>query len=231
MDTATPTLPLLNPPRSLRRIWIFEDHQCFRQLLADFLHTLPDTEVVGNEDDEEQLFAAVDAGLVDLVMLDLNLRGAGGFRVMERLQQRSKPPAVLILSGQATAHSLNTAIRLGAAGYLQKTAPLEEILPALEKIRQGGIYFGEGAARQLAERVASGMAAKGAGDLTQREVELLTRLAHGASAKELAAERNLSRFTIYKMRTQLMRKIGADTQSDLVTYALRIGLMDPALVK
>ncbi len=217
--------------RALRRLWIFEDHQCFCELLSDFLETIPGIEIVGKQDDEARLFEAIDAGQVDLVLLDLHLRGAGGFHVMERLRQRPNPPPVLILSGQATPHSLSRAMSLGAVGYLQKTAPLSEIVPALEAIRSGGSYFSEGALRQLSPRVAVGSTPSYVSEMNPREVDLLSRLAHGATAKELAADWELSRFTIYKLRTVLMRKIKVVNQRELMAYALRNGLLDPSLVR
>jgi two-component system invasion response regulator UvrY len=213
------------------RLWIFEDHQCFRELLAEYLGALPGIAIAGTAEDEEQLYAAIDAGKVDLVILDLHLHGAGGFHVMERVRQRQNPPPVLILSGQATFHSLAMAVRLGAVGYMQKTAPLEELVPALAAIRAGRSYFGDGAPREFALRVSPAARTAFLAELSQREVDIMTRLVHGATAKELAAEWNISRFTIYKARTQILRKIGARNQQELVAYALRNGLLDPALVR
>ncbi len=228
---------LISPPadaparRSIRRIWIFEDQQCFRELLAEFLGLLPGIEIAGTGEDEDQLYTAIGAGAVDLVLLDLQLRGAGGFHVMERIRQRENPPAVLILSGQATPHSLAMAIRLGAVGYVQKTAPLEELLPALQAIREGRLYFGEGTPRELAQRIINAAPSACGVELTQREVDLLTRLVHGVTAKELAAEWNRSRFTIYKARTRLRLKINARNQQEMVAYALHNGLLDPMLIR
>jgi DNA-binding NarL/FixJ family response regulator len=228
---ALPVDPSPAVPRPDLRLWIFEDHQCFRELLADYLRTLPGITVVGTLDDEEQLHAAVAAGQVDLVLLDLHLSGAGGFQVMERLRQCAPAPAVLILSGQATLHSLAMAVRLGAVGYLQKTAPLQELVPALSAIREGRTYFGEGVPRELAACVSSNAGSPSVAELSQREVDLLARLAHGASAKELAAEWNLSCFTIYKARTQILRRINARNQRELVAYALANGLLDASLAR
>lgn len=223
--------PAVEAVPSVLRIWIFEDHECFRELLADYMRVLPEVEIVGTGDHEEQLFQAVDEGRVDLVMLDLHLQGPGGFCVMERLKQRLRPPAVLILSGQATPHSVSTAVRLGAVGYLQKTAPLEELLPAIERVRRGQTYFSEGPARVLAESMARGGGGEAiASALNIREVDLLTRLSHGSTVNEIAVVFQLSPFTIYKMRAKLMRKINAKNQRELVAYAMSNGLLNPALV-
>jgi two-component system response regulator EvgA len=123
------------------------------------------------------------------------------------------------------------AVRLGAVGYMQKTAPLEELVPALAAIRAGRTCFGDGAPREFALRVSPAARTAFLAELNQREVDIMTRLVHGATAKELAAEWNISLFTIYKARTQILRKIGARNQQELVVYALRNGLLDPALVR
>ena len=144
---------------------------------------------------------------------------------MEALMLRASPPAVVILSSEVTLHSVNTAIRLGAVGYLQKTAGLDEIETALGQIRLGATYFGQGIAREIGAEVKRRLERRGNSDLTTREVRLLSRLARGDNAKELGAAMNISPFTVYKMRTVLMEKIGVKTQRELVDYALRNGLM------
>lgn len=234
MNDETLTLPShVAADPSACRIWIFEDQQCFRELLADYLRALPGlaVEVVGTADDEELLFAAVDAGRVDVVLLDLQLQGAGGFSILEKLQQRARPPAVLILSGQATTHSVYTALRLGAVGYLQKTAQLEELHPALERVRRGESYFSEGPARLLAEGMAPGRPASTLGELTAREVDLLTRLVHGTAIKDIATALGLTCSTVYKRRAALMHEIHAQNHRDIVAYAMSNGLMNPALIQ
>ena len=212
-------------PTGTLNIWVFDDHQCFRDLLSEHLATIPRTTVVGCGDDREKLFAAVDRHAANLVLLDLHLPDSGGFGIMEALMLRANPPAVLILSSQVTPHSVNTAIRLGAVGYLQKTAGLDEIETALDQVRLGCTYFGQGTARAIGAEVQIKLERRGSLDLTTREVRLLSRLARGDNAKELGAAMNISPFTVYKMRTVLMEKIGAKTHRELVNYALRNGLL------
>lgn len=184
--------------------------------------------MAGTGDDEPALEAALNAGLVDMVLMDLNLRGAGGFRVIERLRKRPRPPAVLVLSSEATRHSVSTALRLGVAGYLQKTSPLEEFGPALESIRQGRVYFGAGDARRLAEELAGGSRAKARAQLTERETHLLISLAQGLTAQEIALRLQLSRHTVYKQREKVLKKIGARTRREVEAYVTRIGLRETA---
>jgi len=214
----------ISAPRFLN-VWIFDDHYCFCELLSDHVSTLPQTSVVGCGDDPEKLFAAVARNEANLVLLDLHLPNSGGFGIMEALMLRANPPQVMILSSQVTPHSVNTAIRLGAVGYLQKTAGLEEIETAFDHIRRGCSYFGQGSAREISQEVTRKLERRGNQDLTTREVRLLSRLARGDNAKELGAAMKISPFTVYKMRTVLMEKIGAKTQAELVNYALRNGLM------
>lgn len=221
--TPPPELPAGSPRQ---RLWLFDDHKCFRELLADYLRTIPGVEVAGTGDDEEALLAAIDGGLVDLVLLDLDLDGPGGFFVLERIRQKNGAPPVLILSSHVTHHSMAMATRLGAAGYLQKTSPLDEFVPALAAVRAGHTYYGEGLPRQLAERVAREAGPSAGPDLDGREIELLRRLVRGVTVRQLATEWRLSRYTVYKSRTRLMRKIAAKNHQDLAAYARRNGLVD-----
>jgi DNA-binding NarL/FixJ family response regulator len=157
-------------------------------------------------------------------VLDLNLPGAGGFVIAQRLQQRQAPVAVLILSAQATVHSLAMARRLGVAGYLQKTAPLDELVLALKQLSQGGTYFGSGLAR-LADAAGEGMAdARTAGGLAEREVDLMLGLTRGESVSALSRQLACARSEIYRSRTQLMNRIQARNPGEFLAYVASIGL-------
>jgi DNA-binding NarL/FixJ family response regulator len=225
---ATPPGSVPAPIGSGRRIrvWIVEDHQLFRELLGDFLGTVPGMEVVGGSSDEAGLMAAVAETKVDVVILDLNLHSVGGMRILESLAKLSTFPAVLILSATVTEHSIQLAMRLGARGYVDKTASLEEVKLAVGRLADGGVYFSETPSRMLGQLLLRAAKEDPNHDLSVRETEILTRLAHGAIVKEVASELNISKWSVYRVRSDLLRKLNARNDQDLFAYAMRIGLID-----
>lgn len=208
------------------RVWIVEDHQLFRELLGDFLRTVPGIEIVGGSSDEAGLMAAVADTKVDVVILDLNLHSVGGMRILESLAKLSTFPAVLILSATVTEHSIQLAMRLGAKGYVDKTASLEEVKLAVGRLAEGGVYFSETPSRMLGQLLLRAAKDDPNNELSARETEILTRLAHGAIVKEVASELNISKWSVYRVRSDLMRKLNARSDQDLFAYAMRIGLID-----
>ncbi len=205
------------------RIWIFEDNRMFRDLLAGYLTTLPNLEIVGNAEDEPALLAAVAARRVDVVILDLNLSGRSGLEVLENLSHRRFSPHVLILSGTLSIQSVHLALHYGAVGYLEKSAPLAELASALAKVAAGEFYFGARPERIVPQGVSLPAIARESFGLTTRQAELLTRLARGQSVAEIAADHGLSCFAIYKRRKRLMHLLNARNGGELIAHAARHG--------
>jgi DNA-binding NarL/FixJ family response regulator len=167
---------------------------------------------------------------VDVVILDLNLGGRGGLVLLEQLMLLAPPPAVMILSGSVTEHAVQRAVQLGARGYVDKAASLDEVVHAIRQVAQDGVYFSEAPRRLLID-----IAARGPGELnspvTARETEVLARLAAGLMVKEVAEVLNLSKWAVYRIRGDLRRKLDARTDRELVDYAFRIGLADRPAAK
>lgn len=207
------------------RVWIVEDHQLFCELLIDYLKAAAHVEVVGTSVDQAPLFRELGTREIDVVVLDLNLQGAGGMRVLEELGKLPKAPQVVILSATATEHSVNLAVRLGARAYIDKGASLNELLLAFEQIAQGGVYFSD-----LPRRVLIDLAARRGrveeDKVTVRETEVLARLARGEAIKEVAGDIGVSKWAVYRIRNELRRKLELADDKELIEYALKIGLAE-----
>lgn len=210
------------------RLWVVEDHVIFRELLSEFLRGTPEVRLVGQSDNETELLAACGRDEVDAVILDLNLNHTGGLAILEKLRQTRRPPAVLILSATVTEHSIQHAMRLGAQAYVEKAASLEEVRRALQRLREGKAYFSDHASRIMTQLAFRDPKSGGRLDLTARETDLLRDLAGDISVRDIAARLGLSKWSIYRMRSDLMQKLGTRSPEDLVSYALKIGLIHKA---
>ena len=135
---------------------------------------------------------------------------------------------VQVLSFRADPPIIQSAVSLGADGYLLKNARPDEILAAIREVMRGGCYFSPPVAREIVDQVREPRG-KGEEPFTQlslREREVLRHIAEGLSAKEIASELKISTKTVEAHRTSVMRKLGVRKATELVRYAVRHGLIE-----
>lgn len=208
------------------RIWVLEDHNAIRQLLADFVLVQPGYKVAGASARAEPLIEACKRGEVDLVLLDLMLEGTGGLKVLDTLTSLNLKPKVVVFSATVTLNTVQAALSWGVSGYVEKAAPLDQLQSAIARAASGGVYFSERVStmvRRLIEQRSAG--ADAANALTPRELRVLELVARGMSAKQLAKELALSEPAIYKVKQAISAKLHAWTDQELTLNALRMGLI------
>ena len=204
-------------------VWIIEDHLSIRQLLESFLSLQPGFVVAGSSPDAAPALGAARAGGIDIVVLDLMIRGDGGIAALRRFREMTRPPKVLIYSGTSTVHSLQLALAHGAAGYVEKSDSLDELKLALGRVRQGGMHFSSGPSRLLTLLLRAPV--HGRKRTEDTEVNVLEKLARGMTIKEAAHELKLSTQKVYRIRATLMERANARSSQDLTRYAIEMGLV------
>lgn len=208
------------------RTWIVDDHSAIRELLVDFIGRAPGYKVVGSGPLAESALAAAREGAVDFIVLDLLLPKQTGLHALEELSQLPNKPRVMIFSAVTTVQTIEMCVQLGAVGYVEKNSPLKQMEAALARIRQGGVYFSEGASRvlgQLLHRKSTSNAKKDVPN--QRQLELVRMLAVGKTMKEIASEMNLSEQYLYRLRQELFKEWEVRTDQQMVVRALQMGLL------
>lgn len=205
------------------RVWIIEDHLSIRQLLESFLAILPDFSVAGSSPDAEPAVAAARAEGIDVVILDLMIRGDGGISALQRFNDLPRPPRVLIYSATTTIHSLQLSLAHGAAGYVEKSDSLDELKLALNRLREGGMHFSPGPSQLLASILRTPTRARKRKEDT--ELKVLEKLAQGNTIKATAHDLGLSVQKVYRLRQTLMDRANAHTTQDLTRYAIEVGLV------
>jgi DNA-binding NarL/FixJ family response regulator len=210
-------------------ILIADDHGIVREGLRRLLESEPDFKVAGEAGDGREVLALVAAVRPDVVVLDISMPRLGGLETLERLRTDHPGTKVILLSVHADPAFIQSAIALGADGYILKNGRVAEIVGAIRETIAGGSYFSPAVAREIVEQLRS---PRPEPDdpfslLSGREREILHRIAEGLSAKEVAVELGLSTKTVEAHRTSLMRKLGVRKATELVRYALRHGLIEP----
>lgn len=207
------------------RVYLVDDHAVVRDglraLLVEAGH-----EVLGASGDLTVALAEVQRLAPDLVLLDLSLGDRSGLELLAELQRRQVPARCLVLTMSAQPRHVAQALRLGAAGYVLKGSPAEELLAAIEQVQRGGRHFGPEVGALAVRALATADADDPFAPLSPRERQVVVMVVNGRTSAEIAGELHVSAKTIDSYRSRLMAKLGTGDITALVKLALRHGLTD-----
>jgi DNA-binding NarL/FixJ family response regulator len=206
------------------RVLVVDDHTLVRQSVSKAVATEPDVDVVGQVADGPSALVAVAELDPDLVVLDIAMPGSDGLAVAEQLRRSHPQVRVLFLSMHDDDGSLQRAIQLGAAGFVSKSASIEQLLDALRAIQSGGSYLSADVASRVMELAAGRSLADTVG-LTTREREILELLVEGHRPAEIGEALFLSVKTVKNHLTSIYHKLGVRTGAQAVAEAYRSGLV------
>jgi two-component system, NarL family, invasion response regulator UvrY len=204
------------------KILIVEDHPIVRGGLRRLLAAEPEAEVLEAANGKEALNAFREQRPA-LVILDLNLPGMGGLEVIVRLKIADAEARILILSMHADLIHVTRALQAGAAGYVSKNAPPDEILEAIRRVAAGRTYVEHEIAEELAF-VNIRTPLHPLKDLSSRDLEILRLLAQGSTLPQIADALGVSYKTAANNCTQIKAKLGAANTAQLIRLAIQSGL-------
>lgn len=201
----------------LVRVLVVDDHPVFREGTAAILEREPDLSVMGLAGDPDEARGLLARGLLahepppDVVLLDVRLGDDSGLRLVEELSRHS---AVVIFTAYDYPQYLQTALRLGAAGFVAKSAPTGELLRSIRRAADGGLAFSRRSLR--AESI----------DLTDREREIIRLLADGRSNDEIGLELRITTKSVESALGRIFTRTGAHSRTELAVRAVREGWLD-----
>ncbi len=208
------------------RIVLADDHTMFRQGIKRIIGEVADLEVVGEASDGLQLLNLLKKLTPHMVILDISMPNLRGIEATREIKMIYPDMKVLILTMHKSKEYLYHAISAGAEGYLLKEDADTELLFAIKKIRQGGIYISPLLSQELTDDLVQ--TCRGNGKLlfdllTTREREVLKLIAEGKSSKEIANLLFISVHTVHQHRAHIMKKLNLKRTADLVKYAISKG--------
>lgn len=212
------------------RIMVVDDHVVVRSglmLLLDGKHGMT---VVGEAADGDEALEVATALRPDVILMDLSMpHGKDGLTATSELKKLLPNTAILILTMHDDEEYLFRSIQAGASGYILKSAPHEELLMAIKHIAAGNAYLHPSATKRLMsdymDKLKHGEYAGAFESLTDREREILAKVAQGYSNKEIAEQLIISVKTVETHKSNLMEKLELKTRPDLVKFALKKGLL------
>jgi DNA-binding NarL/FixJ family response regulator len=209
------------------RVVVADDHPVFRRGLVGVLTEDPDVEVVGEASDGDEVTQVATDSMPDVVLMDLHMAPTGGVEATRRLAEQHPEVAVLVLSMLDDDESVHAALRAGARGYLVKGADGERIVEAVRAVAAGEAVFGTDVAGRILGVLSAERRAARPGPfpmLTDREEELLTLIANGASNADIARRLVLSDKTVRNHITNIFAKLGVTDRSQAIVRARDAGL-------
>jgi DNA-binding NarL/FixJ family response regulator len=192
------------------RVAVVDDHPLVREGTAAIVARAEDMEIAGVAGSLEELRPMLD-GSVEVLLLDLRLGQESGFDLL-RSQTDAPMPAVVVLTSYDYPQYADAALRLGAAGFVVKTAPTAELLDAIRRAAAGGLAFGV--------RPGNGVALSG------REREVLRLVVEGASNDEIGSRLDISSRTVESHLRRLFERFDVASRTELAARALREGWLE-----
>jgi len=212
------------------RILLADDHAVLRAGLRLLLEKQDDFEVVGEASSGSEALELAAAFNPDVILLDLNMPEMDGLTAIPKLREQAPNSRILILTMHDDASYLKQALDSGAAGYVLKQAVDTELLLALRAVLRGEVYVHSAMTQKLLDQVANPNGEPEVADpwkgLSDREYEVLKRVALGYTNTEIADDLFLSAKTVETYRARGMEKLNVETRAQLVKSALQHGHLD-----
>ena len=209
------------------RILIADDHEVVRRGLCALLASHPGWEVCAEVGDGRQAVAKTNQLNPDVVILDLGMPNMNGLVAARQILRQNPKQRILILTVADSEQVVREAVQTGARGFVLKSDASQELIAAVEALLQNRTHFTAVAGQVILQNFVSDSdrgsrrAAPKLMNLTAREREIVQLLAEGKTSKEVANILNVSVKTAETHRSNLMRKLGIHSLSEVVLYAVR----------
>jgi DNA-binding NarL/FixJ family response regulator len=208
---------------------ICDDQEVVREGLRAILSNVPGIEVVGSAANGGECLDAVGAHAPDVVLMDLNMPLMNGVQATRELAAHHPDVKVLVLTTYDAEEWVLDAIRAGAAGYLLKDAPRQQLIDAIKGTAAGRTHVDPGIAGDLFGRLAraeTSAPSRLAADLSPRERDVLRLLGKGLSNADIAEQLFLSEGTVRNYVSAVLAKLQVDDRTQAAVLAVRHGLVD-----
>jgi two-component system invasion response regulator UvrY len=208
------------------KLLVVDDHTVVRQGIRQIFAETSDIEVGADATNAGEALEQARAGGWDAILLDLSLPGTDGLELLKQLRLDQPGVPILVLSMHPEDQFALRAIRAGASGYVTKNAAPDELVSAIRKVVAGEHYLSPWLAERLAREVTGKFLKAAHEQLSDREYQVMMRIASGKTTKEIAAELNISPKTVGTYRSRLAKKMSLTTDAELTAYVFRNRLLD-----
>jgi NarL family two-component system response regulator LiaR len=206
------------------RVLVVDDHAVVREGLRTFLRLQEGIDVVGEAGDGVEAVAEAGRLTPDVVLMDLEMPRLDGVEAMQQIRTARSETRVIVLTSFGDDEKLLPAVRAGAAGYLLKSAPPQEVVRAIRAAHEGDAVIDPKAAGRLLDALAR--EPRVTQELTPRERDVLTCVCRGMPNKQIARELGLSEKTVKTHVGHILAKLGVTDRTQAALLAVREGLAE-----
>jgi DNA-binding NarL/FixJ family response regulator len=207
------------------RVMIVDDHPVTRDGLRAALGTAEDVEVVGEASSGEEAVKVVNEVGPDVVFMDVRMPGMNGIEATRAIRQGNPDTRVILFTVDESRASIAEAIQAGVSGYLLKDVGVDELVNAARLALEGKAVIHPALTQAFIEEVRL-VDRKPEAPLSRREIEILQRVAYGATTKEVADKLGISPHTVKTHLERIFEKLGANDRAQAVAIAIRQGLVE-----
>jgi two-component system, NarL family, invasion response regulator UvrY len=209
----------------MARVLVADDHAMIRAGLRQWLEQDRSIDAIAEASTGAETLQQLRDGQWDLVILDINMPDRSGIDILRHIRSGYPDSRVLVISGFSEKQYAINVLRAGAAGYLAKDQAPEEFMRAVHTVLAGRRFVSAALSEMLVSALDEPTEQPLHASLSQREFQILCKLAVGRSVSEIAQELFISVKTVSTYRARVLEKMKLTTNADLTTYALRNGLV------
>ncbi len=207
------------------KILICDDHKIVREGLREILQQIAEVSLIEEAKDANDALLMLKTDVFDVLLLDISLPDKSGLEVLKLVKEKWPSTNVLMLSMFPQEQYAIRALKLGASGYLTKNTASEELLIAVKSVSEGGKYISQALAESLALNLDKDIVRQKHESLSEREFEIMIRLANGKSLLDIGNELFISVKTVSTYRSRLMAKMDLTKNTELTKYCIENNLI------
>ncbi len=209
------------------KVLLADDHSIVRAGLRRIIEESEDIEVIAEADDGRAAIQLAQDKLPDIAVVDISMPGLDGLEVISQLKVYRPELPIIVLTMHEEEQYVVRAIEAGAMGYVTKRSAPEQLVKAIRQVMGGSRYLTPEASEALALRIAKGTGGKSSLDsLSNRELQVLRRLAMGHTNHEIAEAYSISTKTVDTYRSRLLKKLNLRNNAELSRFAIRNKLIE-----
>jgi len=209
------------------KVLLADDHSIVREGLRRIIEESEDLEVIAEADDGRVAIQLAQEKLPDIAVVDISMPGLDGLEVVSQLKVYRPELPIIILTMHEEEQYVVRAIEAGAMGYVTKRSAPEQLVKAIRQVMGGSRYLTPEASEALALRIAKGTGGRSSLDtLSNRELQVLRRLAMGHTNHEIAEAYNISSKTVDTYRSRLLKKLNLRNNAELSRFAIQNKLIE-----
>ena len=209
------------------QVFLVDDHGIVREGLKSIINNETDMEVIGEAENGNQALEMIPEYETDVIIMDVEMPELGGIETTTKMV-KEHGETILALSAHSEIHYVQKMLKAGAKGYLLKECVINELVRAIRRIVNGGVYISEHLTQDVVSdyiKRLSQIENSVLSILTNKETDVLKLIAKGLSRQQIARYLYTTPGTISKHRQNIMEKLGLNTNTDLIAFAIREGII------